>query len=106
MLLLGNGTTNHVHLLISLGRKVSLSELVGDLKRDSSKWIKTKGSQYQGFYWQEGYGAFSVGQNQIADVSRYIARQKEHHQKKNFQEEMRVFFMKYGIEFDERYVWD
>ncbi len=106
VLLSGNGTTNHVHLLISLGRKVSISELVGDLKRDSSKWIKTKGAQYQQFYWQEGYGAFSVGQDQIEAVTKYIAGQKEHHQKKVFEDEMRGFFRKYGIEFDERYVWD
>ncbi len=106
VMLAGNGTTNHCHLLISLGRKVSISELVGDLKRDSSKWIKTKGAQFQQFYWQEGYGAFSVGQDQIEVVKQYIANQKEHHQTKNFQDEMRGFFRKYGIEFDERYVWD
>ncbi len=105
-LILANGTTNHVHLLISLGKVLSISELVGDIKRDSSVWIKTKGSQFNNFHWQEGYGAFSVGQTQVADVVKYIANQKEHHKDKDFENEMRGFYRKYEIEFDERYVWD
>ena len=64
-LLAANGTTNHVHLLISLGKNVDVSRIVGDVKRGSSTWIKTRGAQFSDFYWQEGYGAFSIGQSQI-----------------------------------------
>src|SRR5262245_14046842 len=71
-LLAANGTSNHVHLLISMSKTVNLSELVGDIKRDSSKWMKTKG--YRLFRWQDGYGAFSAGQNQVDEVKKYIAR--------------------------------
>lgn len=105
-LILANGTTNHIHLLVSLGKTIDISELVGDVKRDSSSWIKTKGSDFRGFYWQEGYGAFSVGQSQVSDVMKYIAKQKEHHTKKDFKEEFRGFLKKYEIDYDERYVWD
>ncbi len=105
-LILANGTANHVHLLISLGKVISISELVGDIKRDSSVWIKTQDFQFKSFHWQEGYGAFSVGQTQVEDVMKYVANQKEHHKKKSFENEMRDFYRKYEIEFDERYVWD
>jgi len=105
-LILANGTANHFHLLISLGKVISISELVGDIKRDSSVWIKTQDFQFKSFHWQEGYGAFSVGQTQVEDVMKYVANQKEHHKKKSFENEMRDFYRKYEIEFDERYVWD
>lgn len=105
-LILANGTTNHVHLLVSLGKTVDVSELVGDIKRDSSKWLKTKGANFRGFHWQEGYGAFSVGQSQVADVMKYIANQKQHHAKQNFEDEFRAILRKYEVEYDERYVWD
>lgn len=105
-LILANGTENHVHLLISLGKTLSISELTGDIKRDSSVWIKTQGSNFKDFHYQEGYGAFSVGQTQVNEVMKYIANQKEHHKKKSFENEMRGFYQKYEINFDERYVWD
>ncbi|HRH44378.1 MAG TPA: IS200/IS605 family transposase [Pyrinomonadaceae bacterium] len=105
-LILANGTENHVHLLISLGKTLSISELIGDIKRDSSVWIKKQDSQFSNFHWQEGYGAFSVGQTQVNEVMKYISSQKEHHKEKSFENEMRGFYQKYGIEFDEKYVWD
>jgi putative transposase len=105
-LILANGTANHVHLLISLGKIISVSELVGDIKRSSSVWIKTQSSQFKSFQWQEGYGAFSVGQSQVGEVMKYIANQKEHHKKKSFENEMREFYRKYEMDFEERYVWD
>jgi putative transposase len=105
-LILANGTENHIHLLISLGKVLSISELIGDIKRDSSVWIKKQDSQFNGFQWQEGYGAFSVGQTQVDEVLKYIGKQKEHHRKKTFEDEMRGFYSKYDVEFDERYVWD
>ncbi|HYJ91912.1 MAG TPA: transposase, partial [Pyrinomonadaceae bacterium] len=78
----------------------------GAIKRDSSKWVKTKGGILVKFAWQDGYSAFSVGCTQIAAVKKYIADQKEHHKQTLFEDEMRVFYRKYNIEFDEEYVWD
>ena len=105
-LLEANGTMNHIHLLVSMSKNIELSELVGDIKRDSSKWIKTNGAAYRNFHWQDGYGAFSVGYTQIEDVKNYIASQKEHHRKISFEDEFRYFLKKYDVEYDERYVWD
>jgi putative transposase len=105
-LILANGTENHVHLLISLGKTLSISELIGDIKRDSSVWIKKQDSQLKNFHWQEGYGAFSIGQSQVSKAMKYIANQKEQHQKKTFENEMRSFYRKYEVEYDEQYVWD
>ncbi len=104
-LLASNGTENHVHLLISFSKNIGLSELVGDIKRDSSKWIKTKGAKYQNFQWQDGYGAFTIGHTQIKDVKTYIANQKNHHANRNFEDELRYFLNKYEVEFDEQYIW-
>jgi putative transposase len=100
------GTADHIHILFRLGRKASIAQVVEELKKSSSHWIKSKGPPYKDFYWQSGYGAFSVGQSGVADLKRYIANQKEHHRKKTFQEEYREFLAKYEIEHDERYVWD
>jgi len=96
-LLAAGGTENHVHLLASLSKNIALSEFVGDIKRDSSLWIKSQGLQYSKFHWQDGYGAFSVGYTQINAVKRYIARQKEHHSKVSFEDEFRYFLKKYGV---------
>ena len=105
-LMIANGTTNHVHLLISLGKKVCVSELIGDIKRDSSVWIKKQDKIHANFYWQKGYGAFSIGQSQAAVVINYIKNQKEHHQKQSFKDEYRILLKKYEVEYDEQYVWD
>jgi len=100
------GTEDHVHILFALSRTVTISKLDGEVKTGSSKWIKTKGQEYSDFAWQGGYGAFSIGQSGVAAARAYIARQEEHHRKVTFQEEFRAFLRKYGVEFDERYVWD
>jgi len=105
-LLAANGTSDHVHLLISLSKNLGLSELVGDIKRDSSVWIKKQDSQFRAFHWQDGYGAFSIGHSQIKTVKDYIARQKIKHAKIDFKNEFRAVLRKYEIEYDERYVWD
>lgn len=73
-----------------------------EVKSHSSKWIKTKGEEYNNFYWQDGYGAFSVNPSQVDAVIQYIARQHEHHQTKTFQEEYRAFLRKYEVDYDER----
>jgi REP element-mobilizing transposase RayT len=103
-LILINGTANHVHLLISLGKLSNVPDLIGDIKRSSSTWIKPKGSP--DFYWQRGYGVFSIGQSQVTAVTKYIANQKEHHGRIGFEDEYREILNRYEIEYDERYMWD
>lgn len=104
-LIIAGGTADHIHLLISLGR-IDVGELIGDIKRDSSRWIKKQDVRFARFYWQRGYGAFSIGQSQVAAVSKYIRNQKEHHKEQTFQDEFRALCRKYDVEFDERYCWD
>jgi putative transposase len=101
-----NGTSNHVHALFSLSRTVTVAEVVEEVKKRSSKWAKTKDAAHRNFQWQAGYGAFSIGQSNVDAVRKYIAGQKEHHRRKTFEEEYRSFLQKYGVEYDERYVWD
>jgi putative transposase len=100
------GTADHIHTLFRLGCKVSVAAVVEELKKSSSKWIKTKGQAFSDFYWQSGYGAFSIGLSGVEDVKRYIANQKEHHRTRTFQDEFREFLRKYELEYDERYMWD
>ena len=101
-----DGTQDHIHALFSLSRVITIAALVEEVKTESSKWIKTKGVEFINFHWQKGYGAFSIGQTQVEDVKRYIRSQKEHHRRVTFQDEYRKFPKRYGIEYDERYVWD
>jgi putative transposase len=100
------GTNDHLHILFSLGRVIKVADLVEEVKTQSSKWIKTKGQEFRNFHWQRGYGAFSIGQSNVVSLKRYIHRQKEHHRLVTFQEEYRKFLKAYGIDYDERYVWD
>ncbi|HEY6332723.1 MAG TPA: transposase [Blastocatellia bacterium] len=74
--------------------------------KDSSKWIKSKGVWYRDFHWQDGYGAFSIGESGVPALKRYIAKQKEHHKKIRFEDEFIALLKKYNIEYDERYLWD
>jgi REP element-mobilizing transposase RayT len=100
------GADDHIHIACSLSRTVTVSKLVQELKQDSSKWIKTKGERLADFSWQNGYGAFSVGQSQLDDLRGYIATQREHHRRVTYQDEFRRICEKYGVAIDERYVWD
>ena len=100
------GVEDHVHLLCGLSRILSIADTIAEIKRESSKWIKTKGGLLTKFSWQNGYGVFSVGQSDIERTRAYIENQEEHHRKRTFQEEYRAFLNEYGIAFDERYVWD
>lgn len=100
------GHIDHVHILCLLSRKVALMGLLEETKKRSSKWIKGEGEAYQTFYWQEGYGAFSVNPTEMDRVVDYISNQHEHHKTRTFQDEFRAFLKKYGIEYDERWVWD
>jgi REP element-mobilizing transposase RayT len=100
------GYKDHVHILCMFSRKITLMELLKQIKQKSSKWIKTKGKDYENFYWQDGYGAFSVNPAEVNVVVNYIKNQHEHHGQKSFKDEYRGFLTKYDIVFDERYVWD
>src|SRR5437867_12751720 len=101
-----DGTSDHIHILFSLGRIITVADLVEEVKTGSSKWIKTKAPEFRNFHWQKGYGAFSIGQANVAALKRYIRSQKQHHRRVTFEDEYRNFLKRYEIEYDERYVWD
>lgn len=100
------GYTDHIHILCMLSKKIALMKLLEEVKSHSSKWIKTKDEKLKNFYWQDGYGAFSVKPSEVDVVIRYIENQKEHHSKKTFQDEYREYLKEYEVLYDERYVWD
>jgi putative transposase len=100
------GDTDHVHVLSLLSKKIAQIKLLEEIKSHSSKWMKTKDERLKNFYWQDGYGAFSVNPAQVDVVKAYIENQHQHHAKKTFQDEYRAFLKKYKVEYDERYVWD
>ncbi|HEX72375.1 MAG TPA: transposase [Candidatus Hydrogenedentes bacterium] len=100
------GVADHVHTLFVLSKNHRLTRIVEEVKKGSSKWLKTLDRSLASFHWQNGYGAFSVSQSNVVQVRRYIEAQQEHHRKVSFQEEFRVFLKRHGIEYDERYVWD
>ena len=100
------GIEDHVHVLCKLSKTRSMSSVIEDVKKKSSKWIKTRGIEYKNFYWQNGYGAFSIGESQVKTLKEYIQNQEEHHRKKSFKEEFLEILKRYGVEYDERYLWD
>ena len=100
------GIEDHIHILCLLSKKMALYKLLETVKSNSSRWIKTKGKNYQDFYWQEGYGAFSVNPSEISIVKKYIDNQEKHHKQRDFKNEFRAFLNKYEVEYDERYLWD
>ncbi|HEY4357993.1 MAG TPA: IS200/IS605 family transposase [Acidobacteriaceae bacterium] len=100
------GVADHIHLAIRLPRTKSIAEVVEELKVSSSIWLKTQSPRLTKLSWQSGYGAFSIGPADLNAVIAYIDAQEAHHSKQTFQEELRAFLTKYGVEFDERYVWD
>ena len=105
-LLAAGGTADHLHLLVSQSKNIALCDLLEEIKKGSSKWIKTQDVSLGDFHWQDGYGAFSVGASQVPDVKRYLENQKVHHQKKTFQEELIELLRRYGIDYDEKYLLD
>ena len=94
------GVEDHVHILCALGRTISQADLVEEVKKSSSKWMKAEGG-VPGFSWQAGYGAFSIGESQADTVIRYIQNQEEHHRKRSFAEELKLFVERYGLEWRE-----
>jgi len=101
-----NSVEDLIHILFNLSRTVALSKAVEMVKKESSKWIKTQDPVLRRFCWQGGYGAFSVGYRHVDTVKAYIARQREHHRRKPFQDEFRSMLKRNRVEYDERYVWD
>jgi REP element-mobilizing transposase RayT len=100
------GWIDHVHVLCGLSRTITVAELVEVLKRETSKWIKTRAADLETFHWQNGYGAFSVSQSLVGRVIKYIDGQAEHHKVMTYQDEFRALCARHGVEIDERYVWD
>ena len=102
-LLAMGGTQDHVHMMLSLAKTVALSDLLLNVKRDSSKWIHERGLA---FAWQDGYFAFSIGASGVDGLRAYLAEQKQHHRNIDFKDEVRALLRKYGLEWDERFAWD
>jgi REP-associated tyrosine transposase len=100
------GVEDHVHLLLSFGRHVTIADTVKTLKVASSRWVHDTFPNMREFAWQNGYGTFSIGYPDLSDLKAYFARQVEHHKTESFQDEYRGFLRRYGLSWDERYVWD
>jgi putative transposase len=100
------GMEDHVHALFALSKNHPLKKIVEEVKKGSSRWMKSDGPRIHQFSWQAGYAAFSVSQSNVEAVQKYIEGQERHHRKMTFQDELRALLKRHGIEFDERYVWD
>ena len=100
------GVADHVHILSTLSRTCQAAEIIKEVKRGSSLWLKTNTPDLHDFAWQNGYGMFSIGFSQVETVRNYIVGQEAHHRTVSFQDELREFLKRYEIQFDERYVWD
>jgi len=98
------GTTNHIHILCTLPKTISLADLTEEIKKSSSKWIKTKGKRFANFYWQDGYGGFSVSHFHIEVIRNYISNQKKHHMTTSAMEEYKKLLDDNGVEYDEKYL--
>lgn len=105
-LLKAGSVADHIHLLLSHPRTCSPSDMVQEVKTGSSKWLKTKAVRNANFHWQSGYGIFSISPAHRPALERYFSSQAEHHLKVTFQDEFRRLLKKYGVQCDERYVWD
>lgn len=101
-----NARPEHVHILAGMSATLLTADLVKEIKRSSSIWIKGKGDAFREFSWQAGYGAFSVSYSNLQTVTRYIVSQDEHHRQMTWEEEFRGLLVRHGIEFDERYYLD
>ena len=104
--LIVGGVEDHVHALFTLSRTLPIASIVKEVKRTSSGWIKEVVPKLAKFHWQGGYAAFSVSQSNLQEGIRYIENQEEHHKRVTFQDEYRAFLKAYGVDYDERYVWD
>lgn len=105
-MIIAGGVEDHVHILCRQSKSISVEDFLRDVKRSSSIWIKKQFPECAEFRWQAGYGVFSISPGHVQELERYIANQEEHHKAETFQDEFRRLLRKYGIEWDERYVWD
>lgn len=103
-LIASGGTTNHIHLLTTLPKTLSISQFVMKIKANSSRWMKEKGNRYRMFAWQDGYGAFSVSASVVDKVVSYINNQEEHHRKHTYKDEIISFLEAYHLQYDEQYL--
>ena len=101
-----NGVEDHIHVLLQLGKTIPMSKLISEMKSSSSQWIKTKDHRYHNFSWQAGYGGFSVSRPSLDGAKTYLSRQKEHHKKVSFKEELLAMLQRAGISYNEKYLWD
>jgi REP element-mobilizing transposase RayT len=99
------GHLDHIHVLCRLSQKIALMKFVEEIKSHSSKWIKAIGCDFNDFYWQDGYGAFSVDPKEVDRVIAYIANQHLHHANQSFEDEFRFMLKEHDMPYDERYVW-
>ena len=97
------GMCDHIHLLFLLSRDASVSNVVQDVKRNSSRWIKSVSPHYRQFAWQGGYAVFSVSQSVVEKTLRYIQNQRVHHQKHTYEEEYKMFLESYNINYDAKH---
>ena len=100
------GVEDHVHILCRLSKTLCVADFVRELKRESSKWLKEQSPELASFYWQNGYGAFSISPGHVDRLKDYIANQEAHHRAESFQDEMRRLLKLYELDYDERYLWD
>ncbi len=100
-----NGTSDHVHILCVMSKNIALAKLTEEIKRHSSRWIKTINQHYKQFAWQGGYAGFSVSQSLHEKTKQYILNQEEHHKKMSLKDELILFLKEYNVEYDERYLW-
>ena len=100
------GTEDHVHIACTLPRTLTMAKLLEEIKKPSSIWMKQQEQGIPNFSWQAGYGIFSLGQSQLPALIQYIDNQEEHHRTRTFKEELLELLEKYGVEYDEKYLWD
>ena len=101
-----NGIEDHIHILTVMSKNIALAKFIEEIKRHSSRWIKTKGTYYSHFAWQGGYGGFSVSQSLHDKTKHYIENQEEHHKKLSFKEEYLLFLKEYNIDYNENFLWN
>ena len=101
-----NSVPDHIHILFRMSKTVYLADLIEHVKKNSSKWVKCQSFGSESFYWQNGYGAFSISSSKVESFRSYIKKQKEHHQNMSFEEEYKDMLKENNVEFDARYIWD
>lgn len=105
--LIVNSMPDHIHMLLRISKTITIADVIEEVKKSSSKWIKVQPGGVSSFYWQRGYGAFSVSGSHMGVVSSYIANQKEHHKKMSYREEVERLIKKYRVtEYEPEYYWD